>query len=207
MSQKDAYIIEKYHDIITEELNVKQLTSIDETIVVTKIYKPLGNKLSAKYGKDTGKIIQLGKEGNAKALPNGQLVIFDEENNERIIEQDEYDIEYQGLDTTSMAADTGIVVQYDLHITPELEQEWIAREISRFLNQMRKDAGFSVEKKAICHYSTGDVALQETMIVWEEFLIQEALLSEIREQQNPKGTHTDIFTLDEWSIVFALTSM
>lgn len=206
MTQKENLIINKYHDIIAEELNVKEVTTMDNQIVIQKIYKPLGNKLWAKFGKDTGTIIALSKQWQATVLPNGQLRVFDDQKNERLLEPDQYDIEYQWLDQNSMAADVGIVVQYDMHITDELAAEGIAREISRFLNQMRKDAWFSVEKKAICQYNTENKKLWDIVSIWGEFLMQEALLDKITAHKNPEGSHTDTFSIDDWSIVFSLTS-
>ena len=206
MSKKESYILEKYHDIISEELNVKDVKILDDSVVIKKIYKPLGNKLSTKYGKETGKIIQFGKQWNAKALPNGQLVIFDNEKNERLLDPEDYDIDYEWLDGDEMAADTGIVVQMDLHITPELAQEGIAREISRFLNQMRKDSWFAVEKKANCVYYTDSDVLATAINTWKDFLMTEALLQDIKADTKPQWSHTDTFSIDEWTIIFALTS-
>lgn len=206
MQDKNIYIVNKYHDIIAEELNVKKVGILDNTIVVKKIYKPLGNRLSAKFGKDTGRVIQLGKDGNTRELPDGSLVIFDDKKNEWVLDKEDYDIQYEWLSGDEMAADTGIIIKYDLHITPELAEEGIARELSRFLNQMRKDAGFSVEKKADCLYFTKDPILQRVVTNREEFLIKEALLHNINEHKDPQGDHRDIFTTEEWSIVFALKS-
>jgi len=206
MSKKESYILEKYRDILSEELNVKDVKTLDDTVVIKKIYKPLGNKLSEKFGKETGKVIQLGKQWNAKALPNGQLVIFDNEKNERLLDPEDYDIDYEWLDGDEMAADTGIVVQLDLHITPELAQEWIAREISRFLNQMRKDSWFAVENKVDCVYHTDSDVLAKAITAWKDFLITEALLHDIIANTKPQWSHTDTFSIDEWSVIFALTS-
>lgn len=203
---KNVYIVDKYHDIIAEELNVKQIGVLDASIVVKKIYKPLGNKLSAKFGKDTGRVIQLGKDGNTRELPDGSLIIFDKEKNEWVLDKEDYDIQYEWLSGDEMAADTGIIIKYDLHVTPELAEEGIARELSRFLNQMRKNAGFSVEKKADCVYFTQDPILQSAITHWEEFLIREALLHEITEHKDPQGDHRDTFSTDEWSVIFALKS-
>lgn len=203
---KNTYIVDKYQDIIAEELNVKKIGVLDPSIVVKKIYKPLWNKLSAKFGKDTWRVIQLGKDGNTRELPDGSLVIFDKEKNEWILDKEDYDIQYEWLSGDEMAADTGIIIKYDLDITPELAQEGVARELSRFLNQMRKDAGFSVEKKADCLYYTKDLILQSAITNWEEFLIQEALLHTINEHKDPQGDYSNTFTSDEWSIIFALKS-
>lgn len=79
-------IIEKYEDIIKEEINVKEISSLDKKHKVTKIFKPIGTMLSAKFGKDTGKIIQYGKQGNIKQGENNQMIVFDDQGNERIIE-------------------------------------------------------------------------------------------------------------------------
>ena len=204
MQSKNDYILQTYGDIIKEELNVKEIIPLDSAITVTKIYKPLGNKLSAKFGKDTGKIIQLGKEGYTNELPDGKLVISDGKHNEWLLNPDEYDVDYEWLSGDAMAADTGIVIKYDLEITPALAQEWLARELSRFLNQMRKDAGFSVEKKARCQYSTTSDILKNVITVRYDFLIKEALLSDIVDTKKPTGDHTDTFSTDEWSLIFAL---
>jgi hypothetical protein len=48
-----AQILDKYQDIIQEEINVKAVVPFTEKLHVTKIFKPLGSKLSAKFGKDT----------------------------------------------------------------------------------------------------------------------------------------------------------
>jgi hypothetical protein len=50
---------------------------LDNSIKVKKIFKPLGSQLSAKFGKDTGKIIQFGKIGNLKQGENNQIIVFD----------------------------------------------------------------------------------------------------------------------------------
>jgi hypothetical protein len=95
IQDKNIYIVDKYHDIIAEELNVKKVGVLDSSIVVKKIYKPLGNKLSAKFGKDTGRVIQLGKDGNTREMPDGSLVIFDDKKNEWVLDKEDYDIQYE----------------------------------------------------------------------------------------------------------------
>jgi len=64
MNQEE--LIKKYEDIIKEEINIKEITALDSSIKVKKIFKPIGSQLSAKFAKDTGKIIQFGKMGNIK---------------------------------------------------------------------------------------------------------------------------------------------
>ena len=116
------YIITKYNDIITEELNIKEVGVLDN-IKVQKIYKPIGSQISAKFGKDTGAIIQNGKQGNVQSMIDGSLRVFDKDGNEWILEKSDYEVGYEGLDSDDMIAETDIIVKMDRTITPELERE------------------------------------------------------------------------------------
>jgi len=91
-------LLKKYGEIIKEEVNVKQIEELDDSIKITKIFKPIGSQLSAKFGKDTGKIIQFGKQGNIKDAGDGNMIIFDNEGNEWTLEPGEYEIAYEGLE-------------------------------------------------------------------------------------------------------------
>lgn len=91
-------LLKKYAEIIKEEVNVKNIEKLDESMKITKIFKPIGSQLSAKFGKDTGKIIQYGKQGNIKDIGDGKIVIFDHEGNEWTLELGEYEIAYEGLE-------------------------------------------------------------------------------------------------------------
>ena len=57
-----AQLIQKYEDIIREEVNVKRIWPFLSDSPIKKIFKPIGSQLSAKFGKDTGQIISSGKQ-------------------------------------------------------------------------------------------------------------------------------------------------
>jgi len=200
----DTTFLSKYEDIIKEELNIKEIGALDSNIKVSKVIKPLGSKLSAKFGKDTGRIIQLGKEGKIKENSLGQVVVFDD-NNERILEEGDFEIAYEGLEGDNIAIDNDIIAKLDLTMTPELLQEWVAREISRFLNQMRKDAGYNVDNKVALTYQTNSQTLKDVMIKFGSFLQDEALLSAVSETANPQGDFIATFSSDDQDITFAVT--
>ena len=91
-------LLKKYGDIIKEEVNVKTIEELDNSIKIQKTFKPIGSQLSAKFGKDTGKIIQFGKQGNIKDAGDGKVIIFDDAGNEWTLEPSEYEIAYEGLE-------------------------------------------------------------------------------------------------------------
>ena len=168
MTTSAQALLKKYEDIIKEEVNVKQIGGLDDSIKINKIFKPIGSQLSAKFGKDTGKIIQFGKQGNIKDAGDGKVIIFDPDvsgGNEWTLEKGEYEIAYEGLEGDNMAVDQNIIAKLDLELTPQLQREGIAREISRFLNQMRKDADYSVDTKV--------KLLVEGFLIERDFVLKE----------------------------------
>lgn len=204
MATSAQVLLKKYEDIIKEEVNVKQIEELDSSIKIQKTFKPIGSQLSAKFGKDTGKIIQLGKQGNIKDAGNGNMIIFDDAANERTLESSEYEIAYEWLEGDTMAVDQNIIVKLDLQLTPELQREWIAREISRFLNQMRKEADYSVDTKVVLLFSTADENLANIVKEFTDFFKHEALISDIQSTDNPEWNIVALFTSNESTINFAL---
>lgn len=174
-------LLKKYWEIIKEEVNVKEISSFSSDKPLVKVYKPLGSQLSAKFWKETGQIIANGKQWNIKELDNGQIEVFSPQGWKWILDSEDYEVVYEGLDDSNIAVDGNMIAKLDLEITPELEREWIARELSRFLNQMRKDADFAVEDKVNMYYSTTSDSLKWIIAEFWEFLKWEALLLKIEE--------------------------
>jgi isoleucyl-tRNA synthetase len=89
-------------------------------------------------------------------------------------------------------------------LTPELEREGVAREISRFLNQMRKDADYNVDTKVVMFFSTQDEYLANIVKEFTDFFKHEALISDIQSTDTPEGNIVALFTSNESTIKFAL---
>lgn len=204
MTTATQELLDKYGDIIKEEVNIKDIEWFDDSIKITKIFKPIGSQLSAKFGKDTWKIIQYGKQGNIKDAGEGKVIIFDNDGNEWTLEANEYEIAYEWLEWNNMAVDQNIITKLDLELTPELQREWIAREISRFLNQMRKNADYNVDTKVTMFFSTTDEYLANIIKEFTDFFKHEALISDIQTTDKPEWEIVALFTNDESTINFAL---
>lgn len=92
----------------------------------------------------------------------------------------DYEIAYEGLDAHDTAVEGNMIAQLDLNITPELEREGVVREFSRFLNQMRKDADFSIDAKVVMTYETPSEEMERLIAEFDEVLRGEALLKNIQ---------------------------
>ncbi|MEI6774937.1 MAG: hypothetical protein WCL18_09560 [bacterium] len=95
MTTSAQALLQKYEAIIKEEVNVKQIEEFDNSLKIQKTFKPIGSQISAKFGKDTSKIIQYGKQGNIKDAGDGTMIIFDNDGNEWTLERGEYEIAYE----------------------------------------------------------------------------------------------------------------
>ena len=197
------YVLDKYWNIIKEEINVKDIETFDDSIKITKIFKPLWSALSAKFSKDTGNIIKYWKMGNITELEEWRIKVFDDNSNEWILEKEDYEISYQGLDWNDVAVDGGVIVKLDLELTPELEMEWIAREISRFLNQMRKDIDYNVDDKVKMFFHTNDQYFTDIINKFSQFLSSEALLESV-ENLDQEWDIVSVFNLDDKTVRFSL---
>jgi len=195
-------LLEKYHQIIAEEVNVKEVVVLADDIQVTKSYAPLGKELSSAFWKDTGRIIAAAKRGDVKELDNDSIQVSDS-GDEWILEDHQYEIRYSGLQWDNQVVEEWVIVDLDLTITPELQAEWTAREISRFLNQLRKDADYQVSDRVACYWSTSSKDLQNVITTFSDFLTGEALLSTIEESKQ-SGDITQEFSYEDDTITFTL---
>ena len=190
-------LLKKYWDIIKEEVNVKEISSFSSDKPLVKVFKPLGSQLSAKFWKDTGQIIANGKQWNIKELGNWKVEVFSNQWWSWILEAEDYEVVYEGLDDPNIAVDWNMIAKLDLQITPELEREWVARELSRFLNQMRKDADFAVEDKVAMSFSTQSENLKNIISEFWDFLKWEALLLSIEEAKKEWNITSEFVSWDD----------
>ena len=197
------YVLDKYWEIIKEEINVKDISPLQNAWNIKRVFKPIGSQISAKFGKDTWNVIKFGKMWNIKSWENGDMIVFDDAWNEWTLAKEDYEISYEWLDGKDVAADGDVIAKLDLQLTPELEMEWMAREVSRFLNQMRKDADYNIDARVDMSYETNNEYMGNVINKFTEFLSHEALLRSI----NPWKPDWDIqavFNIDGMTVTFTL---
>ena len=197
-------LLQKYGEIIAEEVNVKEIALLDSTVVVVVTYVPLWQKIWWVFGKDTSAVIAAAKEGNAVLQHDGTLLVTAGEN-ERKLAPDMYEIRYSGLEEDHQTIEWWVIVSLDMTITEELKKEGVARELSRFLNQMRKDAQFQIDEKVTCFYNTQDIYMQEVVVQFSTMLQEEALLRNLISSDTLDRALSTQFTSDEGVINFLLS--
>lgn len=199
----DQAFLEKYKDIIAQEVNVKEVTLLWWDTKFKQSYSPIWRELSDDFGKNTWRIIWAAKSWNAILNQNWTLTVS-QWNDSWTLKPHQFENRVEWLNEDNQAAESGVIVSLDFEMTDELIAEWIARELSRFLNQMRKDADYQIDSRVVCSYTTQSEQLKNVLISFEEFLKNEALLTSLQEWTQKDSNIESQFESDEWKIIFSL---
>jgi len=139
----DVQLVLAQKDVICEELNVKNLEILkDVQDIVKHVVMPNARVLGPKYGKDVQTIIQKAKAGEFTVEDGGKVRI-----GEFILESEEVQIGFQGQAGFDVASADGVSVVLDTTVTEELKHEGFAREVVRFVQDLRKEADYKVDDR------------------------------------------------------------
>ena len=75
-------------------------------------------------------------------------------------------------------ADHGTQILLDGRITPELELEGLAREVIRYVQNARKDAGLEMDDRIVLYLEADDAKLTEAIKTHREYIANETLVKE-----------------------------
>jgi isoleucyl-tRNA synthetase len=73
-------------------------------------------------------------------------------------------------------------VSLDLFVTPELQREGLAREVVRFVQNARKDAGLNVDDRIVVSLTTDNDDLRQAMTEHQSDIAAETLATHVTEE-------------------------
>ena len=145
----DQGLGELYQDIVKQELNVKELTFLQDMSQFTAYtFKPqlkiLGKKLGKRLGELRTVLQELDGSAAKKELDSTGSLKLALSDGEIVLTQEELLIETAQKEGFTSVSDRGLTVVLDTALSEELIEEGFVREIVSKLQSMRKDAGFNV---------------------------------------------------------------
>jgi isoleucyl-tRNA synthetase len=151
----------EYVDIIKSELNIRELSFIeDDTTLQDYRFKPQLRLLGKLLGKNlpavSAALSELdGRTARAALTRDGYLDVTAAGETYRLTEEQLIieTVQAEGLATQS---DAGFTVALDLALTPELIEEGYVREVISKIQNMRKDSGFDVSDRISLRYRGSD---------------------------------------------------
>jgi isoleucyl-tRNA synthetase len=190
-SSEDHRTVERYADLIRDELNVKSVRLLDAaTEVVDFRLNPLPKQLGQKHGSRfpaiRAALLALEAERAAAELLSGRplAVTVGGENVEVLPEEVEVRLEaHAGL---SAAAEGAYIAALRTELTPELEREGLARELVRRIQDLRKESGFNVEDRIHVEYAASE-RLAEAIVAHRAYVAGEVLAERLESRAEPRG--------------------
>ena len=147
--------------LIKSEVNVKEIELISETSnILVKQIKPNFKTLGPRFGQDMKAVAAAIQALDSKAISeierNGKLPISV---NEKYITLDRSDVEISSQDIEGwlVASDGENTVALDLHVSDELRNEGVARELVNRIQNLRKDSGYEVTDRISIQLSADPV--------------------------------------------------
>ncbi len=147
---KDAQKILGYKDIIADEVNVKNIITKDNILEVAELKLQINfKKIGAKYGSKIKEITELTKSGKWTKISDNEIEIPTSQSPTRLI-GDEFEIKLTAKNQddkkylTLPLPSNDYLIQLNIETSKELEQEGIARDVVRMIQQYRKDADLNV---------------------------------------------------------------
>ena len=197
--ERDRRAVERFADQIADELNFKKVTWQDARQGSLVRFEVKGNAktLGPKFGPrlkevqallaeaDAGHIAaQLRTKNSLELLtPNGPVILGVED----------VQVTPKGPDGWAVATDRDTFVAIDTRISEELKQEGLAREVIRFIQNLRKDAGLEMEDRIQLTLQTDSVTLQQAIDIHQAYIMAETLaLKMIAESQGPSAVSANV---------------
>ena len=152
-SLEEKQAILAVEDLVKAEVNIKELQLItDEDGIIVKQIKPNFKTLGPKHGKHMKQIAAKVAEFTAddiSAIEQNGLKQLDLGDQTIDLMLEDVLISSQDIEGCLVASEGNVTVALDIHISPELKSEGVARELVNRIQNLRKDSGFEVTDKIV----------------------------------------------------------
>jgi isoleucyl-tRNA synthetase len=182
-TEEEREAIERRADLVTSELNVKQLDFVtEEAELVTYEVKPNYRSLGPRFGKQMPQVAAavrgLDAGHVARALDDGREVGISIDGHDHAIGPDDVTLVLEPLDGYQVEAEAGHAVALSLELDPELEREGLAREIVHAIQNARRAAGLEVTDRIALRLG-GDAGLLEAAREHQAYVAGETLATSV----------------------------
>ncbi len=172
-----------YADVISDELNVKQVRLLDaSTEALTHTVKPLPKQLGQKYGNKypaiQKAILAMNAEEVAKTLHSGNALVVNAGGETFNIISEEVEVKAMAKEGFAIAEEGAYVAALVTELTPELAQEGLAREFVRRVQDLRKAAELDVADR-IEMFIEASAGLRSAIEAHQDYITAETLTSKL----------------------------
>lgn len=174
--------IEAVASLIKHEVNVKEIELLEDASgILVKQIKPNFKTLGPKFGKDMKAIataVQQFGQAEIAQFEKAQTYNLQLPDKTVTLSLDDVEISTQDIEGWLVATAGSLLVALDIHITPELRQEGIARELVNRIQNIRKDNDYDITDRIQIRLQAHP-ALQAAVTANEAYIKNETLTDSI----------------------------
>jgi isoleucyl-tRNA synthetase len=205
---EEAHALERYGDLLADELNVKKvrlLGSTGEVVSYTlkSLPKQLGQRFKGLFPKVAGAISGLEPVQAAQSLLSGKPVQVEVDGEMLDIQPEEVEVRAEAHPGLVVASDGPYLAALDTVLTPDLVQEGLAREFVRRVQDLRKQADFDISDR-IRLFVQATPGLMGAVVAHQEYITGETLARELVSGPPPEGAFTASLELDGEQVTFGV---
>ena len=197
--------VERFGDQLREELNVKAvslrpLNASPLLKAVVKLYKrSAAAKLGSRLKEAEEYLAKLNGDAVVKQPRNGTVEIVGVS-----LGSTDFTIEHQAEDGWAGVSDKGTEAVVEARLTPELKAEGLARDVIRFVQDNRKDAGLDVADKIALLLGTRADTLSQAIATHKATIASETQASNGPTPPSPADAHTAVVKVDGHDLTIGL---
>jgi isoleucyl-tRNA synthetase len=212
-----AQSITAFESDIRDELNIKSVKWLETgATFIDYRFKPNLRVVGKKYGKLVPALTEALKQmsndvarANAVAVESGNSFELVVDGQTLTISPDEVLVETSSPEGYVVAEENGVLAALDTTLTPELVAEGVAREIVRYIQDARKNAGFAISDRI--HVSLdgvkGHPELEATIAAWSEYMCGETLAESLVLAKPAVDAHVETLELDDKTLTIAISKI
>lgn len=195
--------IKKLEHYIKTELNVKKINyDLNEEQYIKFYAKPnlpvLGKKLGKKMKDFRSEIQNISNDQIEELEKNNSITIKDQ-----TFTSEDFLIFREAKEGTESLSNKLISINLDINLTPELEQEGLAREIVNRIQKTRKEINLDVNDRIHISYYCDEPKIVETIKIHENYISKETLSKTIK-QVNSSSQDFHLFKIENMSLSLSI---
>lgn len=205
---EEVRVIETFADILQDELNVKQVRSLDTASeVVAYTLNPLPKQLGQKYGSRYPAIrqvlLELDAEQAAHALLDGKAVDVAVGSESVSVLPEEVEVRAQAREGYAVASEGAYLAALVTELTPELINEGLAREFVRRVQDLRKQADLDISDR-IRLYFHASPGLARAIQDFSSYIMGETLTVDLVADNIPENLARNNASFDGEEVIYSL---
>ena len=171
-------------DTVADELNVKAVVFVEhEGALVSYQLLPNAKSLGPKLGRLFPKVRAVLAQSDAAAIVRqvqaGESIALTVEGETLTLAPEDILIQTQPAEGLAVAEEKGVTVAVDAVLTPELEQEGLVRDLVRYVQTLRRDAGYAMDDRITVGLFGLDEAVTAAVAAFGDYLKQETLCQQV----------------------------